>query len=192
MSARILQAKGKVLIVGSIYDQINKLEKVIHDYEFIIINGNALHPREGAKERICKINLLFQSKRVIYNNGNYDLMLLKDNNFCDWIKNNPNVVFVQYPQTTFIITNGGVSEGMNRETLMDNLETSFISLVDGKSWHQFYGGGYGYIISNNPLTEDFPTFHHFSAQIGNKYQGAETKVYAQEIDQFGLKQTILL
>jgi hypothetical protein len=192
MAARILQAKSKVLIVGSIYDQISKLHDIIDKYEYTIINGNVLHPIDGAEERIFLIQDLLKSQRVIYNNGYYDLLLLKNEKFNNWIKNNPNVVLVQYPQSTFIITNGGVTKEMNREVLMDNLETSFISLIDGRSWHHFYGGGYGYIISNNPLSNDFPQFYNFSAQIGNHYCGKETKVYAQEIDQFGLKQTILL
>jgi hypothetical protein len=81
---------------------------------------------------------------------------------------------------------------MNREKLLDNLETSFVSLINGQIWHNLYGGGYGYIISNNPLTQQSPKFYNFSMQMGNIYNGSETKVYAQEIDQFGLKDTISL
>lgn len=195
MTARILRAQNKVLVVGCMYDQLNKfdiIKKILNNYQFIIINGNILYPETNIEERINLIDELLETGKVVYNNGNYDLLLLKNEKYFNWLDKNPNIVIIQYPQTTFVITSGGVSPEMNKEMLLDNIETSFISLIKEKSWHLSYGGGYGYIISNNPLTENPPEFYNFSAQIGNKYNGAQTKVYAQEIDQFGLKKTILL
>lgn len=196
MSARILKAKDKILVVGPIYnliDKVTKVQSIINEYEYIIFNGNLLYPEDDLENRIRLMNKLLESGKVIYNVGDYDLKHLKDYKTDYWINGFPNVIFVNYPsQTSFIITCGGVTSIMNREVLMNNLETSFVSNVNGRSWHLDYGGGYGYIISNNPLTDTDPNFYNFSAQIGNRYCGEKTNVYAQEIDQYGLKKTILL
>lgn len=196
MTARIIRTKSRILIVGPIYNQINKFNKLLYLsqlYEFIIINGNALYPIDDSfNDRFKAINEMLNTGKFVYVNGNYDYQLIKDNVYQKWIENNPNVVFVQYPQNSYIITCGGVTPEMNREILFDNLETSFISYINNESWHYSYGGGYGYIISNNPLTNSKPAFHQFSAQIGNKFSGDKTCIYAQEVDQYGLKDTILL
>jgi len=104
----------------------------------------------------------------------------------------PNVIIINFvSQSSLIVTCGGVLPKMTKSQLSDNLETSFISNIENKPWHKFYGGGYGYIISNNPLTDKEPAFYNYSAQIGNVYSKS-CQVYAQEVDQFGLKKTILL
>lgn len=197
MRARVLSAKNKVLVVGPVYNLVDKIaavQSIIDSYEYVIFNGNLLYPLDnGVESRIELINNLLQSGKVIYNVGNYDLKCLENDKVNYWLKDHSNVIFINYPsQTSFIITCGGVTPNMNREILMNNLETSFVSLLHDRSWHLDYGGGYGYIISNNPLTKKEPEFYNFSAQIGNQYCGDKTNVYAQEIDQYGLKKTILL
>jgi len=109
-----------------------------------------------------------------------------------WLSTKSNIVMINFTnQSSLIITGGGIVPNMTKSDLHNNIETSFVSTINEKPWHQTYGGGYGYIISNNPLTTKEPQFYHYSAQIGNSHN-ENTQVYAQEVDQFGLKRTILL
>jgi hypothetical protein len=207
MTAYILKKNmNKILVVGPIYDKLEKLNNVsnmISDYDQIIFNGGLCYPNTDPSEiksRLLQMDKLIRTKKVIYNVDAHDLKCAKDfatekeySEIVDWVWSKPNVIIVYFTkqQTTTIITGGGLSSSMNQFNLTDNLETSFISKIDGVSWHQVYGGMSGYIISNNPLTFQKPQFHRFSAQIGNDY-GPETQVYAQELDGLGLKKTILL
>ena len=207
MTAHILNKNmNKVLVVGPIYDKIDKLNNVVNMipyYDHVIFNGGLSYPNKNPLEvasRLSQMDKLIRTKKVIYNVDSYDLKCAKEFyakqdhlEIVNWIWSKSNVVMLNFSklQTTTIITGGGVSPTMNQNILMDNLETSFISKIDGINWHKLYGGMYGYIISNNPLTFKEPQFHRFSAQIGNDY-GSETQVYAQELDGLGLKNTILL
>jgi hypothetical protein len=197
---------NKVLVVGPIYDKLDKLNNVINlidNYDQVIFNGGLCYPDINPleiKNRLSKMDKLIKSKKVIYNIDAHDLRcahkynsLNIDSEIVDWVWSKPNVIIIMFvkQQTTTIVTGGGINPSMNYHTLSDNLETSFISKINGVSWHQLYGGMSGYIISNNPLTFQEPQFHKFSAQIGNAY-GHETQVYAQELDGLGLKKTILL
>jgi hypothetical protein len=207
MTAYILSKNmNKVLVIGPIYDKIEKLSNVsnmVSSYDQIIFNGGLCYPYANpleVKDRLAQMDKLTKTKKVIYNIDAHDLMCAKEcytkkeyTNIVNWIWSKPNVIIINFikQQTTTIITGGGISLKMNHHSLTDNLETSFISKINGISWHQLYGGMSGYIISNNPLTLKPPQFHRFSAQIGNVY-GPETRVYAQELDGLGLKNTILL
>ncbi|CAB4197017.1 hypothetical protein UFOVP1290_537 [uncultured Caudovirales phage] len=196
---------NKILVVGPIYDNTNVfpfIEKNISHYDYIIINGSLCYPYnniELVRDRINQLNELLKSNKIIYNASNYDYELLAElylNNsnkdIIDWINSKPNVIIVTFiSQTTTIITSGGVTPKMNRNSLNENIETSFISHINEKPWHLLYNGMYGYIISNNPLTNNDPTFYKYSAQIGNKYS-ENANVFAQEVDKFGLKKTILI
>lgn len=207
MTAYILNKNiDKALVVGPIYDKMDKLSNIynmIDNYDQIIFNGGICFPYTNSlevKSRLSKMDELIRTKKVIYNVDAHDLECAneyhinqKHYDIIDWIWSKPNVIIINFKklQTTTIITGGGIAPLMNHHSLMDNLETSFISKINGISWHQLYGGMSGYIISNNPLTFKPPQFYKFSAQIGNEY-GAETQVYAQEINGLGLKETILL
>jgi hypothetical protein len=207
MTAHIVSKNvNKVLVVGPVYDKTEKLNRVqnmIPNYDYVIFNGGLCYPNENileVKQRTNRMDQLIKTGRVIYSADAHDLKLASslyaadsDPQLLNWILSKPNVVIVNFvkSQTTTIITGGGVGPKMNREVLMDNLETTFISKINGVSWHKIYGGTYGYIISNNPLTLKEPQFYSFSAQIGNSY-GPETQVYAQEVEGLGLKRTILL
>lgn len=193
----------KILIVGPIYDRVDKLKNVanlIDKYDFIIFNGNLCYPYNDlslVQDRINIMNDLIQTQKVIYNLGNYDYQLInllsqQVSPVKDWLEFKPNAVIFNFvSQSSITIVSGGVLPKMNRGDLNDNLEISFISNIDQKPWHHYYGGGYGYIVSNNPLTDKAPQFYNFSAQIGNVYS-SNVNVFAQEADQFGLRKTILL
>lgn len=202
MTALVLEKPDhKTLVVGPVYNKIDKLQKVeqlFPNYDFVIFNGNLCYPYHDFKEveaRLEIMNRYLQSGKVFYNLGNYDLQLLRlleENDASPlikkWLQQHSNVIIINFnSQQSLIITCGGLTPKMNKKDLLNNWETSFVS----NPWHKLYGGGYGYVISNNPLTETSPQFYNFSAQIGNVYN-EKTQVYAQEVGPLGLKKTILL
>lgn len=202
MTTRILKKfEGKILIIGPIYDKISilpQIEKISSNYNLIILNGNICYPFDDLIFVKQRIDLVSQLNKVMYNLGDHDLQLLKilrnQNNHFDiqnWINQQPNMIIIEFKnQSNFIITNGGMIESITYDKLINNLETTFISQIDNKSWHQLYFGQHGYIISNNPLSLQEPQFYPYSMQMGNKYS-ENNKIYGQELDAYGLKQTIL-
>lgn len=192
----------KILVVGSIYDKIDKLKNAISlkdNYDLIIINGNACYPNDNlnmVRDRVELIDQYLQTGKIIYNVGQFDLHLinkLEENDpLKKWIEERPNIILISFQnQSSLIVTSGGLTPQINKKNLYDNLELSFVSYIQNEPWHKLYGGSLGYVISNNPLTKKEPQFYNYSAQIGNIYYEL-TQVYAQEADQFGLKKTILL
>jgi hypothetical protein len=185
--------EGEILITGAIYDQVDKLSKLkqlTSKYQLIIINGDICYPEGNIQERMNLISDLCQDSQIIYNLGKNDLLESKQNN-SSWF-NKPNVVIVEFVnQSGLIITNGGLTPPMNLDSLKDNLETTFVNYIDHKPWHESYYGFYGYVISNHPLTETQPEFYNHSLQLGSKYK-INGNVFAQEVNQYGLKDTILL
>lgn len=189
-----------ILVVGPIYDDIGKIEKIINlisNYELIIINGGLCHPKIKNIEKNFEFNMknIFSSNKIIYNLGADDLIFgcaNKKHQITKWINNQPNVIFLEFNnQTNIIITNGGLTTLMKKNDLMNNIETTFVSNIDNVPWHKKYNGMYGYVISNNPLTLEKPSFYPYSLQMGNKYE-CNYQTYAQEVESKGLKHTILL
>jgi hypothetical protein len=175
---------GKILVVGPIWGNMEKLDKIkslANKYDYIIINGNAI--QNGSFENYLFMNNFFSLiKNSIYNMGDIELKLLyiKD---MDLLQNKSNIVSITFSNGyKVLITNGG----FNNQMKDSNIESSFINY----NWHEDYNGKLGYIISNNPILESSPNFYRHSARIGNVHTSSE--VYAQEIDKFGLKQTIVL
>lgn len=206
MAARIIsKTANKVLVIGPIYDKIEKFSKIQElapNYDNVIFNGGLCYPFDKLSEvekRITQFNETFKSYKTIYVINQHDLLCakylydtLQGFNIFKWIMRKPNVVLMKFKnQTNMIVTGGGIIPTMNRESLTDNLETSFVSNIDGKPWHKKYTGLMGYVISNNPLTSQKPKFYPFSIQLGNQYS-QNVQVYAQEVEPYGLKRTILL
>jgi hypothetical protein len=195
----------KVLVVGPIYDKIEAVQsqqKILNEQDLIIFNGNLCYPNNNLEEVEARIKIMekfIQTGKVIYNLGNQDLLLMKqldENNqnyrIVNWLKTKSNVVMVDLlAQSGLIITNGGVTPEMKRSDLDDDLETSFVSNIKNEPWHRWYGGGYGYIISNNPLTRESPKFYNFSMQIGNIYD-EKNQTYAVQIGQYGVERIFSL
>lgn len=201
---RLSEIKGKILVIGSVFDKIdiiNQHADCFKNYQYVIINGNISYPfdnLENVNKRIQKINEL--SSNVIYNLGSYDYKLLNilieknsHKEIQKWILSKSNVIRAQFQnQSSIIILNGGVScKSFSKLDLEDNLEISFISKINGKPWQNYYAGQIGYIISNNPLTTDYPIYYPYSLQLGNKYS-ENMNIYAQEVNEYGLLKTILL
>jgi len=194
--------EGKILVISPFYDKIEKIERIVDlakNYNLTVINGGAFYPYadlNAVEKRFEYLqNNLFNNSKIIYNTGQYDLLFAKqypDHAISKWIHSKSNVIILNFKnQSTTIITGGGMTPKMNKASLIDNLETSFVSNIDGIPWHNKYYGKYGYIISNNPLTLDEPKLYPFSMQMGNKYED-NFQVYAQEVTSLGLKKTILI
>jgi hypothetical protein len=195
----------KTLVVGPIYDKIEILQsqkKLWDKQELIVFNGNLCYPNDDLdqiEKRIEIMDDLIQSGKVIYNLGDQDLLLLRklDQNrqypkIRNWLQSKSNVVIIKYlTQIQFIITNGGVLPTMQQKDLHHNFETSFISNIDGQPWHNKYGGSYGYIISNNPLTQETPQYYNFSLRIGNVYH-QKSLTYAVQVGQYGVERIFSL
>ena len=189
----------KILVVGPLYDQVDKL--ALHPdwfvgHDLIIFNGNLSYPHDSlhdVRTRIKVIDNYLQPGRVIYNLGNQDLILMKRlwetgeaPDIYQWLQIKSNVVMIDFAsQSSLTITGGGVVPQMARSSLQDNLEISFVSSLGGRAWHELYGGGCGYIIANNPLTQNKPKFYNYSVQIGTIYS-PHTNVYAIQAHSRGL------
>jgi hypothetical protein len=192
---------GKILVVGPIYDKMEKLsivENLMPQYQFVIFNGGLCFPSDDLsqlKSRISKMQNLLDNNKTIYLAGRTDLTLLpklEDTEIINWIRYRPNIAIIKYPTRVALVMDGGIPPGTkSNNDLIDNMEVSFISQIKEKPWHTSYSGGLGYVISNNPLTNHFPNFYSYSMQLGNAYS-PEGFVFAQEIDEIGLKKTISL
>lgn len=200
LAPKIIEKFDKILIIGPIYDNSNifeKIDKISNQYDFVILNGNISFPinENHIQNQIEHINTF---KNIIYNIGDLDLKLIhlkqddyKFNNIIKWLESKSNIVIAinQYKQKILIMS-GGISPDMKESNLINNVEISFISNIDNQPWHKKYGGGFGYVISNNPLTSSYPVFYDFSTQIGNNF-GKDNQIYGQEILKTGLGKTIL-
>ena len=184
MTGKLLYAKfKKILVVGNMLGKIeilDKIKKISNKYDHIILNG-------GMPYNIQEIESL--NKKMIYILDNNDLIRLTSNDdvINQWLQLQFNIIVMHFSTRHVIITNGGIPNSIKcKEDLINNIETSFVSNIDGKSWHEQYRGGLGYVISNGPLKITKPNFFNYSMQLG-----VMNDVYGQEIEELGLKQTIL-
>lgn len=196
MSHRIISnIKGNVLIIGSVYDKIEKLrEKVDKDnYDLILLNGNICFPSDdisSIKERIDIVNEII-SHKVIYISGRKDFESINSLNeefITSWVLSNPNVVFLHFKNgSKIIVMDGGIHPNMNLKEIQNSVEISFVSKINGIPWHKYYNGRFGYIISNKPEENDV-NYYGYSAQIGTEYDS--NKTFAVEANKFGIKNSI--
>lgn len=191
----------KILVVGPLYDKIEKLsrlDEIASEYDWIIFNGGLCYPSndiEQVKERIEKMKEFIGKHKAAYVVGRLDYLLLtktKDKDIEKWVSESFNIILADFSTRGVVITDGGIPDSVFKRADMSNcLEASFLSRVNGKPWHDTYNGRMGYVISNNPLTDKHPKYHRYSMQLGNSY-GPENAVYAVEVDEIGLKKTIVL
>ena len=191
----ISQPLQKILVVGSVYDQIEALtviDKISHQYDWIVINGNVCYPNDGAEKRVGAIKEFISSHKAIYLAGRFDYRFANQANqdIKTWIFSLPNIAIFDFSTRPVIVTDGGIPKGCeHRKQLMDNIEPSFVSNIDDKPWHLSYNGGLGYVISNNVPTNHMPNYYAHSMQLGQIYE-PNGKVYAKEVDGVGLKRTL--
>ena len=97
---------GKILVVGPIYDKMEKLsivENLMPQYQFVIFNGGLCFPSDDLsqlKSRISKMQNLLDNNKTIYLAGRTDLTLLpklEDTEIINWIRYRPNIAIIKYP-----------------------------------------------------------------------------------------------
>lgn len=204
VALEIKKLDQKLLVVGPIYDQVHKLSDHLNWFtdHIVIFNGNLCYPNEdleSVRQRIHTMNHYLEKYQALYNLGSEDLLLMKKlwesgeaPDIHQWLHDKSNVILVNFiSQTNLIICGGGLAPGMTRHALHNNLETSFVSQVGGRPWHELYGGGAGYVITNNPLTQSRPRLYNFSIQIGNVYQ-SNAQVYAVQASSKGIGEIFYL
>lgn len=188
----------KILVVGPIYniDKLTHIEKIIPEYDWVIFNGGLCCPSDNIQEiksRIMAINKLISNKQTIYLAGRTDYITLnniQEESIEKWIVAQPNVAVVNFSSRSVIILDGGIPNTIkSQRDLANNLEISFISKIENKPWHQCYDGGLGYVISNNPVAAVRPRYYKHSMQLGTTTL-PDSSLYAQEVDEIGLKKTI--
>jgi hypothetical protein len=182
-----IKPRQKLLIVGPTYGRLNDLsmlKQLISQYDHVIFNSGLL------PNNIEHMQALIAKKRAIYVIGRSDYLFLRDypdHAISQWIRQLPNAVLAEFPSRNVVIIDGGIPKNLTKKQLLaHNLEVSFISNVQ---WHQTYNGSLGYVITNNPLTDQYPTYYHHSLQLGNI---KDSSIYAQEIDDIGLKKIFTL
>ena len=186
---------SKALIIGPIYDQINKLEKIkkmSENYDATIINGSVCHILDGnQKNRIQEFEKILNNK-IYYLASDLDYISMKKDSFVEtWISNKPNVAKIKFNSgVPVLVMSGGIPSQLGPFGIESNLEISFVSNQGEVAWHHKYNGMAGYVISNNPLSDAPPEFFNYSARMGINYN--KNKIYCQEIEEYGLKNTILL
>lgn len=197
----IPQPFQKILVVGPLYDKIEKLsrlDEIASEYDWIIFNSGLCYPFddiEQVKDRITKMKQFITAHKAAYLVGRSDYLLLtytQDKDIEKWVNGSYNVALLDFSSRGVIIADGGIPDWITKRTeLMNCLEISFLSRVENKPWHETYNGRLGYVITNNPLTNKHPKYYRYSMQLGNSYS-PENAVYAVEVDEIGLKKTIVL
>lgn len=139
---------------------MSKIYSLVDSYKLIIINGGL-----EIKDQSLK-NIHYNSCEKYYQLNSTILTVIE---------------FIN--STKVSIINGGITKEMKEINLIESL---FVKNIDEKPWHKSYKNKFGYIISNNPISEEI-NYYSYSAQIG-----CINKVYGQEVDQYGLQNTILI
>lgn len=189
-----------LLVVGPIYDKLSKLdelEKMLPDYDWIVINDHISldhHNHHSIETSINRRDKLLSTGKVVINISHADLVYASSLDLLDplqckiegWLRARPNIVLADFDKSFHcLIVDGGIPPHISRlEELNNNMEVSFIPHP-----HETYSGGLGYVVSNTPMTKGKPQFYSYSAQIGNTPEG---QVYAFKMDRNGIRRTILL
>jgi hypothetical protein len=185
----------KALIIGPIYDQLDKLQKIKNmseNYDITIINGSICHIlNNNQKNRIENFEKIL-NKKIYYLASDLDYVSMMEDDFIkNWLLDKPNVAKIKFNSgVPVLIMSGGIPSQLGRFGIESNLEISFVTNQGEVAWHHKYNGMAGYVISNNPLSDAPPEFFNYSARIGINYN--KNKIYCQEIEEYGLKNTILL
>lgn len=191
----------KILVVGALYNNIDKLTRlseIASEYDWIIFNSGLCYPTSDVKQvkdRILRMKDFISQHHAAYIVGRSDYLMLtktSDLQIESWVKGSYNVAILDFASRSIVVVDGGIPNGIQkRSDLYDNMEVSFTSRIDEKSWHESYNGRVGFVISNNPLAGKSPQIYSHSMQLGNAFV-EDGPVYAIEVDDISLKKTIVL
>lgn len=151
------------IYIGNV-EKLSKIYSVASNYKLVIINGGL-----ELKDQNVTNNVYYNSCEKYYK------------------VNSTILTHIEFSNSTKIsIINGGISKEMIINKKINYIESLFVKYIDNEIWHKKYTDDFGYMISNFPLSDN-PNFYRHSTQIGcNKL------IYGQEVDQYGLQDTILI
>ena len=195
---RITASDQKILIISPICDQIDKIKKIeeFGDEYIVVFTGEVCYPWDDinqVKYRVDVIDNYLKTHSAFYVLGDGDLTFKNknknnNNDLNKWIDSQClgiNIAFSN--RTNLTVVHGGIPLGVKSwKEIISNIEIAFVKNIDGKSWHKFYEGNFGYVISAHPTADKVKRFEYSSAI------DVQGQVLAQEYDKNGLKGTILL
>jgi predicted phosphodiesterase len=147
-----------------------------------------------AENIIKQLKKLNENKSAFVVRGNHEEKRIK-NKTCDpWLQSQPRVItFVFSNNTRLTIMHAGVSPNHTSDDLENNVEVMYIRDLDekgdyipliykmidgqkklrpvkqGKAWHEFYDGRFGYIIAGHHSQDDgIVKFYKFSANVDTR------------------------
>lgn len=195
---KISASKQKILVISPICDQIKKIEKIreFGDEYITIFTGEVCYPWDDIKQvenRITEIDNYLKENTSFYILGDGDLTFKNknknnNNNLNEWIDNQSIGINVTFSNSTSLtVVHGGIPpEAKSWKDIISNIELAFVRNINGKPWHSFYKGNFGYVVSAHPAADEIKHYE-YSSSIDVKGQ-----VLAQEYDENGLQRTILL
>lgn len=166
----------KLICDNDCYDNIiflGGINKCNHDYnDWASILSDKIQYVIDAKD-LCRLSNLVKSYTF--------------NNEYNFLSKLPVAISIYYPtQISFLAISGGIPLQIKSKTDL-NYQICFTDFINKKSWHQYYDGRFGKIISNSKhLDADEPQIHPHSINLFN----INNSTYIQEINQFGLCDTI--
>jgi len=188
---------GNLLILGPIYDNIDKLYDLdTNKYDLIIVNGNAFDPKLSENEIKNRINRIRKIPKLVYVVGKSDILTIQsinENNLItelNWLLTRPTALHQKFKNGFRItVVSGGVHPDNKLIKDLNNLNVTIIDNINNKKWCNYYNGRFGRVICNSN-SEDEVKFHDFCCHLGLANQ--KDLLYAQEISENGIGKTILL
>lgn len=190
----------KVVIIAPIYNQIDKLDilhKMYMENTILIFTGDICYPNDdlvSVLNRIEKMDEFLKTHESYYILGDKDLIFLKENKnndfLCQWINKQRAHLTLKFINSCMLtIVHGGISENVKSWSDLNNMEVCFVNNIDGFTWHKYYDGRFGYIISAHPSIENENLiFYNFSTSIDNLCY-KNNKLCIQEYNNDGSIQT---
>ena len=163
-----------IFIIESLKNKITDLELFFEREKdaIFIVNGGACFSNEEkeVKFRIDKILDWKKKYKLFYNKDYLDLIYLnqlkKELNFStnyEWIDQQKAYTKIDFTnQTSIMVISGGFNNNLNND-----IELCFTDIIENIPWHKYYDGQLGFIISNNPKSnQEEPIIWDYSCSIG--------------------------
>jgi UDP-2,3-diacylglucosamine pyrophosphatase LpxH len=159
---KIKLQEERILVVGPIYDKIDKLY-AINDLcqkdDIVVFLGDIAHPYQNTidiMKRITTLMTFCEGKNTHYILGDYDFIFknkASSSNLdaCDWFARQLlGVRFTYANDTNILVIHGGIlAKHKKLEDLEQDPEISFV-----KNWHTKYDGRFGYVVASHPAAKN--------------------------------------
>jgi UDP-2,3-diacylglucosamine pyrophosphatase LpxH len=184
--------KNRLLIISQLYeiDQLETLNKISQSEDIIVFMGDMfalIKSEQEAINFIKHLEIFNKNKQTYYILGDRDLLykskVSTTNVFIyNWLDCQLLGLKVLYSNSSnFLFLHGGLLPNYQQLEQID-YEAAFI-----KNWHKTYNGHLGYVVSAHH-TEKQTTKYSYSLGLNDN----SNRLIVQEINSFGLVQTLLL